>query len=214
MNMQTRLVKICGMKYPGNIREILQLKPDMIGFNFYSLSPRYVTYSLLQEMINEIPADIQKVGVFVNESPENIIKISQLLQLDKVQLHGNESPSFCKELTIQNISIIKAFGIREYFDFSRLEEFAEHCDMFLFDYSTKKYGGSGNSFNWNLLNNYRLDIPFLLAGGIGGHNIEEAMALSFPALSGFDLNSSLELSPGHKSREITEKIIQKIRQYE
>jgi phosphoribosylanthranilate isomerase len=202
------------MKYPANIREILQLKPDMIGFNFYSLSPRYVSCQSLLEVINEIPADIQKVGVFVNESPENIIKISQFLQLNKVQLHGEESSSFCRELTSQNISIIKVFGIHEDFDFSRIEEFAEHCDMFLFDYSTKKYGGSGNSFDWNLLKNYRFDIPFLLAGGIGVHNIEEALALSFPALSGFDLNSSLELSPGHKSREITEKIIQKIRQYE
>jgi phosphoribosylanthranilate isomerase len=212
--MQPRFVKICGMKYPANIREILQLKPDMIGFNFYSLSSRYVTYSLLQEMMNEIPADIKKVGVFVNESPENIIKISQLLQLDRVQLHGDESSSFCRELTSQNISIIKAFGIREDFDFSRIEVFTEHCEMFLFDYSTRKYGGSGICFDWNLLKNYRLDIPFLLAGGIGIHNIEEALALSFPALSGFDINSSLELSPGSKSKEITEKIIQKIRQYE
>jgi phosphoribosylanthranilate isomerase len=86
--------------------------------------------------------------------------------------------------------------------------------MFLFDYSTQKYGGSGNSFDWNLLNNYRLDIPFLLAGGLGIHNIDQALTLSFPALKGFDLNSSLELSPGKKSKKATKNIIQIIRQHE
>ena len=152
--------------------------------------------------------------MFVNESIENVIKISQLLQLHRVQLHGEESPSFCQELKKNNISVIKAFGIHTDFNFSQIEDFAEHCEMFLFDYSTQKYGGSGNSFDWDLLNNYRLDNPFLLAGGIGVHNIYHALTLNFPALRGFDLNSSLELSPGKKSKKATKNIIQIIRQYE
>ena len=205
-------VKICGLKFEENIINIVAEQPDFIGFIFYEKSARFVT-DLEVSIIDALPKQINKVGVFVNASVDYILDKVKEFNLDFVQLHGHETVEFCKGLSQQNISIIKAFSIDEQFDFSIIEEYQNYCTYFLFDTATKNYGGSGRSFNWKILKNYQLKTPFFLSGGIGEENIENALSFKHPQLYAMDLNSKLEDYPGFKNLQATKNIIQKIRNY-
>ena len=209
-------IKICGMKYPNNISSIAALQPDMMGFIFYPKSKRYVGDDFTFNAIQHLPDNIKKVGVFVNETNEFILEKCLSYQLDLVQLHGYETPLQCKMLQEKNIQVIKAFQLDETFNFDTLKPYQLVCNYFLFDTKTDHYGGSGKSFNWKIIDQYPLNIPFLLSGGIGVDNIDDALALqqSHPYLVGIDLNSKLETEPGIKSLETCKKIMQKIRNYE
>ncbi|MBS4044501.1 MAG: phosphoribosylanthranilate isomerase [Chitinophagaceae bacterium] len=205
-------VKVCGLKFEENILDIVALQPDFIGFIFYEKSPRYVK-ELDENMMLLIPKQIKKVGVFVNTTLEQIITKFKQFKLDIVQLHGNESVDFCKILSQQNIPIIKAFSIDKLFDLSTLEAYQKYCQYFLFDTPTKNYGGSGKTFNWEVLKNYKLNTAFFLSGGIGVDNIEDALNFNHPQLLVIDLNSKLEEAPGFKNLQTTKYIIHKIRNY-
>lgn len=206
-------VKICGMKYPENIAEIAALKPDFMGFIFYSPSKRFVGEDFPESSLNNIPDSIRKTGVFVDESIENIIAKQKQYNLNYIQLHGNETPEYCQILSEQ-IPIIKVFSVDNHFNFSDLSQYQPYCQYFLFDTKTENYGGSGKSFDWTLLDKYKLDTPFLLSGGIGTNNIEAALEIKHPMFCGVDLNSKLETSPGIKNKEEFENIIELIRHYE
>lgn len=203
-------IKICGMKYPENIKDIALLKPDYLGFIFYSVSKRFVgdDFELLdsEELIN----DVEKVGVFVNESNAIIERIVEQYSINSIQMHGDESPLQCQDLKEKGYSVIKAFSIADNFDFSVLKNYETAIDYFLFDTKTTDYGGSGNSFNWQLLNKYNLLKPFFLSGGLGVHNIEQLLEFSHPMLYGYDFNSRLEMKPGLKDKESVKLIIDKI----
>lgn len=207
-------IKICGMKYTENIKDIALLKPDYLGFIFYSASKRFVgdDFELLdsEELIN----DIEKVGVFVNESNATIERIVKQYSINSIQLHGNESPHQCQDLKEKGYSVIKAFSIADDFDFSALKDYETAIDYFLFDTKTTDYGGSGNSFNWQLLNLYSPSKPFFLSGGLGVHNIEHLLKFSHPMLYGYDFNSRLEMRPGLKDKESVKLIIDKIKKHE
>ena len=126
------------MRDAENISELIKLKPDYIGFIFYEKSKRFVT-SLPKV---EIPSEIKKVGVFVNETIDEIIEIADKNKLEAIQLHGNESPEYCEELKvllIRNVEIFKAFSIDENFDFSKTEAYQKVCDFLLFDTKGKEY---------------------------------------------------------------------------
>lgn len=145
--------KVCGLR--DNIVEVAALQPDYIGFIFYAKSPRYVGENfVLPELAN---SKINKVGVFVNESLDIVHNTLVNYQLDYVQLHGNESPEFCENLIKKNVKIIKAFHVDETFDFGYLKAYELVTDYFLFDTKTNKYGGSGKSFNWNILKKYYME---------------------------------------------------------
>lgn len=202
------------MKFPNNIQEIEDLKPNFIGFIFYEKSTRFVGQHLTEKTFHSIPSSIKKVGVFVNESIKNIDEINKIFPFDYIQLHGNETLKFCKKLQIQGFKIIKAFAVNKDFDFSILIDFERYCEYFLFDTKGIFFGGNGKSFDWNLLQKYHLKTPFFLSGGIGLENIESAINCSHPMLFGLDLNSHLELKPALKSVKITQKIIKIIRTYE
>lgn len=202
------------MKYPQNIQEIEYLKPDFMGFILYEKSARFVGLHLTKNSFQSIPSSIKKVGVFVNESIENIEKINQTFLFDYIQLHGHESPEFCKILNNKGINIIKAFAVNKDFDFTILDDFESYCELFLFDTKGNHFGGNGVSFDWNLLQKYQLETPFFLSGGIGLENIQTALNFKHPLLFGLDLNSHLELKPALKSVKITQKIIKIIRTYE
>ena len=198
-------VKVCGMKYSDNIVEIASLLPDYIGFIFWKPSARYFDGALPQ-----IPASVNKVGVFVDNELENIISKIEKYKLDCVQLHGKESPEFCAQIKTLNTEVIKAFSIDDNVDFSHIETYENACDYFLFDTKGKLPGGNGASFNWKILQKFESKKPFFLSGGIGLDEIEKIKKLQLP-IFGIDLNSKFETKPGLKAVELVKKAIKTIR---
>jgi phosphoribosylanthranilate isomerase len=188
-------LKICGMKYEENLEQIVsQIIPDYLGFIFYEKSPRYFVDNLTEAAVNKVPDTIKKVGVFVNQSTSYIIKQIQTYNLYAVQLHGNESPEQCLQIKDQAI-VIKAFGVNEHFDFEKLNDYA--VNYFLFDTAVETYGGSGQKFNWEILNKYNLQISYFLSGGISNENIGQLKNISNKPFA-IDVNSKYELEPGLK----------------
>lgn len=199
-------LKICGMKFPENIQEIALLEPDFLGFIFYEGSGRNYT----ENTIVSLTDSIKKVGVFVNERQDKIIQIIQKHHLNYIQLHGNETESYCLELINQlnhnqlNTKIIKAFSFDDSFDFQRLTNF-QIVDYFLFDTKGKLPGGNGTKFNWQILENYKLEKPYFLSGGIGLEDVESIQEfLKTPASKycfALDVNSQFEIEAGLKNKE-------------
>lgn len=203
--MHNKRIKICGMAQPQNIEEVAALKPNFMGFIFYPLSKRYIyntqDIDLLIKTIVSLPKTISKVGVFVNDTQENILQQATIFNLDYIQLHGTERPAFCEELKKQSFKIIKAFSITPNFNFQETQEYQEVVDLFLFDTATPDKGGSGQTFNWQILEKYTYSKPYLLAGGLSLHNINQATAIKHHQLLGLDLNSKFETKPGLKNIE-------------
>ena len=204
-------VKICGMKFPKNILEIGALQPDYMGFIFYPKSKRFVGEKFPQKSIEKLPETTKKVGVFVNESVETVLKIQKQFSFDSVQLHGDESVEMCSILQQNGIEIIKTFSVDNYFDFEKTKPFESVCDLFLFDTKTVKYGGSGKAFDWKILEKYNSEKPFFLSGGLGLHNLKKIRQINHPQLVGFDFNSRLEDENYKKITEEVNELIQKIR---
>ncbi len=214
-------VKVCGMREPENILALLDLPIDFIGFIFFPESPRYIGKSPLKKWLPEQSErfeDINKVGVFVNAEVEEILNAVHDYELDYIQLHGNESAEYCRELSIlwqassvRKARMIKAFAVDEDFDFSQTETYAPYCSYFLFDTKGEKLGGNGIRFNWSILEGYQGVTPFLLSGGIGPEMAEEVNQLDFPQLSGVDINSQFELEPGVKDLTKVKFFLEKVK---
>jgi len=190
-------LKVCGMKYPDNIREVARLQPDFMGFIFYTRSRRYVGEVFDLKNLIGLPRNINTVGIFVNSTKAYVLHKAMKYQLDYVQLHGEESVDFCREVST-SLKVIKAFGLHDGFDFGLLERYKPYCDYFLFDTKTPGYGGSGKRFNWNLLKKYDNEVPFFLSGGISPDNAGQIMKLKGLNLTGIDVNSRFEVEPGLK----------------
>ncbi|MFN5417251.1 MAG: phosphoribosylanthranilate isomerase [Flavobacteriia bacterium] len=196
-------VKVCGINdldAMANLEKIGSI--DFLGFIFYEESKRFVKITLPKVKVKN------RVGVFVNETESFIKEKIKQYDLDFVQLHGNESPEFCRRIK-KNIPVIKAFGVDSNFAFSILNQFVDAVDYFLFDTKTEIHGGSGLKFNWNLLANYTLTTPFFLSGGISPNDVSDIKKLSHPAFYGLDLNSGFELEPGIKDVEKVNTFIKK-----
>ncbi|MFA8436178.1 MAG: phosphoribosylanthranilate isomerase [Marinifilaceae bacterium] len=192
-------IKICGLRYPVNIKSISQLPVHYLGFIFYPKSPRYVGVNMDPVVLQNIPQHLKKVGVFVNEEAESLLAIKDRYGLDLLQLHGEESPQLCGKLKKSGVRIIKAFQVDEHFDFKILEDYAEVVEYFLFDTSSKQYGGSGKKFNWQMLENYDGMVPFFLSGGIGPGDVKAILEFQHPMLHALDLNSGFEDCPALKN---------------
>ena len=192
------LVKVCGMRDATALPAIAALGPDFLGFIFAPKSPRFVGEVLTPELVRALPPTIWKVGVFVNETTGNIIATAHRFGLAAVQLHGQETPAQCEELSEASLLVIKAFAVGEVVDFAALLPYVPYCDFFLFDTKGAAPGGNGATFNWNLLQAYNLPVPYLLAGGLGLEHAAELAALRLPGLAGLDLNSGFETAPGVK----------------
>lgn len=216
------LIKVCGMSRPDNIRAVAQLPVDMIGFIFCPSSKRYVAMSSSLTGLLPDNADpelsgfgagvtgrhIDKVGVFADDTVQNILTHTVNFRLDAVQLHGSESPTFIRNLksTIvpdirRRLKIIKAISISSADDISRSAQYEGLVDLFVFDTKCDGYGGSGRQFDWSLLDLYKGDTPFLLSGGIGEDSIDSIRALRHRRFAGVDLNSRFETEPGVKDVE-------------
>lgn len=199
-------IKICGMKFSENIIEIAALQPDYMGFIFYEKSPRN-----FEDNIPNLPQSIKKVGVFVNASLEQIEEKVIHYKLDLIQLHGEETAEFCDLLEQKKIKVIKAFNVYKDFNFNQLHYYINSCSYFLFDTKGTNYGGNGITFDWAVLENYHLDKPYFLSGGIGIENLDEVKSFLTKDYAknciAIDCNSKLELSPGLKSIKKTKQLI-------
>ncbi len=205
-------LKVCGMRESTNIKELIPLKPDFIGFIFYDKSPRYVGEGLDEKLIRAIPSSIKKVGVFVNSSPGYIMSMARQYDLQYVQLHGNELPDFCRILRQKGLNVIKAFSVDSSFNFAMLNNYKPFCDLFLFDTKGTQPGGNGVSFDWSILRKYDQEKPFLLSGGISLDNIDQLIELTHSfRIYGIDINSCFEQEPGLKDIAQIQKLIDKIR---
>ena len=233
------------MREPENIRAVASLDIDLMGFIFYPKSSRYVQmisskagiipdYSVerlrglkARNGENETaktgdPVDADalpaRVGVFVDDMPQNIVTRVYNYSLDYVQLHGDESPVMIENLRrtldpdiAPKIKIIKALSIRSEEDVRRWRDYKGLVDLFLFDTPTEGYGGSGEKFDWTALEAYDGDVPFLLSGGIGPADAERIKSFQHPQFAGIDLNSQFETAPGVKDVELLRTFIAKIR---
>jgi len=203
------LIKVCGMKYLNNVESIAALKPDFMGFIFYEKSKRKVAVEELDLLLAALPSSIKKVGVFVNASYHKILKFKN--KFDLIQLHGDETPKYCKQIKDERCSIIKAFGVNEEFDFNNIKKYLPYCNYFLFDTKTFDYGGSGKKYNWQKLSEYQFNKPFFLSGGISLDDIDLINEIQHPQLFAVDINSKFEIKPGVKYVEQVQSFIKKIR---
>ena len=193
-------IKICGLKFESNIIDLSKLEPDYMGFIFWEKSKRYVKGSTP----NLSETKIKKTGVFVNTDFENIKGKTSYHKLEAIQLHGQESPEFCRKIKNLGVEIIKAFSIDENFNFDILKKYDLFSDYFLFDTKGKSPGGNGFSFDWEILRNYKYEKKFFLSGGIGIESInaiKQINTLDLP-LYCVDINSRFELDPGKKNIEL------------
>ena len=203
-------LKVCGMKYPENMKAVIRLSPDFLGFIFYPKSPRYMAESIKPEDVHDIPSTIKKVGVFVNESVPEISKRMNEYGLDLVQLHGGESPDFCKQVKAMGVGVIKVFHIDASIDWEQLRNYQPFTDYFLFDTKSENYGGTGKSFNWEVLNGYDLEKPYFLGGGVSLENIDMVKKTGKNGPLVLDVNSKFETKPGHKDITLLTKLTEKL----
>lgn len=194
-------LKVCGMRNSGNIKELLELGPDYMGFIFYEKSSRFVGEELDEELLKSFPQSVKKVGVFVNATQAYILDKVKKYALDYVQLHGEEMPDFCRNLKFKGVNIIKAFSVDNQFNFGKLLNFKPYCDYFLFDTKGDLKGGNGITFDWSVLRRYDNDKPFFLAGGIDLDNAAQARELAGLKIHSLDVNSKFEIAPALKDIE-------------
>ena len=211
------------MRDADNIRDISALGVDMIGLIFYPPSPRYVQqFSSGAGIIPDYAPDMGKtplrVGVFVDDMPQNIVTRVYNYKLDYIQLHGNEPRETLENLraTIDpdikpEIKIIKAISVSSAEDIKKYKEYVGAADLFLFDTKCKTVGGSGEQFDWQVLQAYDGDVPFLLSGGIGPDDAERIKNFHHPKCIGIDLNSKFEIEPALKDVEKLKQFLVKVK---
>ena len=199
--------KICGMRDTENITAISVLTPDYMGFIFWKVSSRYVDNST-----PKLPKHIKKTGVFVDASLNYIENIIKEHQLQAIQLHGNETPEYCKLMNRFGVEIIKAFSVQDSFNFKKLKLYDNCCDFYLFDTKGELPGGNGFSFDWTILKNYTYNKPFFLSGGVGLEHIKEIHSLlktNLPVYA-IDVNSKFEIKPGLKKTSLLTQFKKKL----
>lgn len=200
-------IKICGLRDPENIRGVLTLQPDYIGFIFYPASKRFVGSALEATWVAQL-AGVCKTGVFVDADERQVNSYVAQYGFQAVQLHGNEDAAYCARLKQTGVTVIKAFGIDPRFDWAQLDEYEDAAEYYLFDTQSKQHGGTGTRFDWKLLEGYTSDKPFFLGGGISTENIREALEIGDSRLYALDLNSKFETAPGIKDIELLKQTLQ------
>ena len=188
-------VKICGMTNLKDVKVAVDGGVDAVGFIFYKKSPRSVIMQAVREIVLELPPFVDSVGVFVNETAEQINKIADHCKLDRVQLHGDESPAFCKKIRRR---VIKAIRVKDIQSLKKLSDYP--VSSFLLDtFSEDQYGGTGKVFDWNLAYPAKKYGPIILAGGLTPINVHQAIQRIQPY--GVDVCSGVESQPGIKDHK-------------
>ena len=194
-------IKVCGITQLKQLQQLDGLNIDFAGLIFYRESPRYVVGKISKEEVQSTDFDIKKVGVFVNAGYDEIIQTIEDYGLDVVQLHGNETPELCEQLS-NDVEVIKAFSIGQ--DTGSIDELVADydavCDYYLFDTAGKdgKVGGTGTQFDWKLIKKNKIEKPFFLSGGISVADAAKVKAFKHPDFMGIDINSKFEKEPGIK----------------
>jgi phosphoribosylanthranilate isomerase len=189
-------IKVCGLKHVNNIDELYQSGVRMMGFIFFEKSKRFIATKDRETLFAKIPMDVEKVGVFVNSNITEVINAIKEYKLDYVQLHGEESNEYCREIR-SYAKVIKAFRVGEHFNFNDIASYTD-ADVYLFDAKGKEYGGNGIQYDWNILQQYNSKTPFLLSGGIGPDDADGINAFRHERFFGIDVNSGFEIEPGLK----------------
>jgi len=198
-------VKICGFTNYEDAAAAMEMGADLLGFNFYPKSPRHILPEKAAQIIGKLPAFIDIVGVFVNSSLEEIRDTIDLCRLSWVQLHGDESPQFCRGLLSHNVRTIKAIRVKDQSDIDRAESY--FTDAVLLDtFDPQKYGGTGLTFDWNIIGHITKRV--FLAGGINPDNVAQALKLG---IYGIDVCSGIEAQPGKKDHQKMRKLFDNIR---
>ncbi len=201
-------IKICGMTDIDNISKILFLEPDYMGFIMWPKSPRCVIGKFSPDMLSIIPPTVKRTGVFVDASETEVRDAIAAYGLSAVQLHGHEQPRFCAQIKDLGVEVFKAFHIEDSHDFDSVWDYTEVVDYYLFDTKTPSMGGSGRSFDWQLILRQPLRTPWILSGGIGPDNIVDAAQ---SGASIIDLNSKFETEPGIKDYTLLREAVDKVR---
>jgi phosphoribosylanthranilate isomerase len=200
------IVKVCGLKDCEITDQLIESNlVDMVGFNFYPISQRYIDP---KRIANHNYENILKVGVFVGEDINLVEDISNLLQLNYVQLHNDEDQIYIDQC-LSFTKVIKAIGIESVEDIRKANEF-ENCSYLLFDKKSKEHGGTGQKFDWSLLKHYTGNIPFLLAGGIGPEDVENIKNIDHLKFAGIDINSRFEISPAVKDVKLIKSFLKNL----
>ena len=201
-------IKVCGITQMEQLKELNALGIDYAGMIFYARSSRYMLNKLNSSEIKSMNLSIKKVGVFVNAGEDEIEKQVDAYGLDLVQLHGDETAAFCKNIS-NIVSVIKAFRITKDNEKNidwMIKPYEDHCDYYLFDTNRKgAYGGTGKQFDWKILNENKINKPFFLSGGIGLNDVEKLKAFHHPFLHAVDINSKAEIEEGVKDMELIKR---------
>ncbi len=196
-------VKICGITNIEDAMYAVEYGADALGFVFYNRSPRHVTEKVAKQIISHLPPFILTVGVFVNESVENISKIVKKCDIDIVQLHGDEGPGFCKKVRKR---VIKAVRIKNVESLKTLSLYKNKINALLLDsFNEEVYGGTGNRFDWSLAKKAKKHGKIILAGGLNIENVSKAVKLVKPYA--VDVSSGVEAGPGKKDKKKVKKFI-------
>ena len=198
-------VKICGMTNLKDVKVAVDGGVDAVGFIFYKKSPRSVTMQVVREIVLELPPFVDSVGVFVNETAEQINKIADHCKLDRVQLHGDESPAFCKKIRRRVIKVIRVKDIQS---LKKLSDYS--VSSFLLDtFSEDQYGGTGKVFDWNLAYSAKKYGPIILAGGLTPINVRQGIQRIQPY--GVDVCSGVESQPGIKDHKKMQAFLKNVK---
>ncbi len=198
-------IKVCGITELKQLQQLDGLDIDYAGLIFYKESPRYIGDKIDKNALKKVDFDLKKVGVFVNPEMIDVLDAIDDYGLDVVQLHGNESPEMCEDLS-NEVEVIKAFLINGEVDIDEMiEPYDAVCDYYLFDTkppTSDNFGGTGNQFDWNILTKAKIEKPFFLSGGIRPDSADKIKAFRHPDFFGVDLNSKFEISPGVKDMKL------------
>ena len=202
--------KVCGITKLEDARYAAHLGYSAIGFNFYPNSPRVIKPENAKEIIAELPPFVTTVGIFVNEKAEMVKEVCEFAKLSMVQLHGDEPPEYCKSMPLR---VLKAFGIHEGFNFSKLAPYeGANIAAYLLDkHSPELVGGTGQTFDWSLVQNAKEYGRIILAGGITPFNVVNALKEAEPY--GIDVSSGVEILPGEKNRVKLKNLIEIVKRF-
>ncbi len=208
--------KVCGLNSVAQMMALDEMGVEFAGFIFYPKSPRYILKQVAKEALKKAKGQqINKVGVFVNEQQDEVIRMVDECGLYLVQLHGDETPRYCEKIA-DYVTVIKAFRLRNDDDVLwKIKDYQNVVDMFLFDTAALDYGGTGKQFDWNILSKLHINKPFFLSGGIGPDDIESLTAFSKDPVAknlfSVDINSRFESSPGVKNMDLVKPFIQQLK---
>ncbi|HTB51748.1 MAG TPA: phosphoribosylanthranilate isomerase [Ferruginibacter sp.] len=207
-------LKVCGITQEQQMTQLAGAGATFGGFIFYPKSPRYALRTMTTSQIKK-ENNINKVGVFVNATVEEVLQMVDECRLHIVQLHGDETPKYCEKIA-DYISVVKAFRLSETDNIGwRIQEYMNVCDMFMFDTEGVGYGGTGKKFNWDMLNNVVVGKPYFLSGGIEPADADKLKVFAekpeAKALFAVDINSKFEVATGIKDMELIKKFAQEIK---